>query len=236
MRRRWTALAYVALAAAGQVDSQVRPQPGAGDARIQSIDYRPDQVVLIQAAAGYQVTVELAPDEQVQSIALGDNVAWQVTANRAGNHLFVKPVQLGAATNMTVVTSVRLYAFDLEPVATPTSTMPYAVRFRYPSTASMPPEPVVASSIGKTGSYRLSGARALRPSRIADDGVRTFIDWPADASLPAVFTLDDQGRETLVNGNMRGGVYVIDDMPRRLLFRIDKQIARADRLQPRRHK
>ncbi|HZF95144.1 MAG TPA: TrbG/VirB9 family P-type conjugative transfer protein, partial [Allosphingosinicella sp.] len=90
-------LAFAALPAA----AQVRPQPGAGDRRLQTIDYAADQVVILEVAAGYMLTVELAPDEQIENVALGDSGAWQVTANRRGDRLFIKPLQGGISTNMT---------------------------------------------------------------------------------------------------------------------------------------
>jgi type IV secretion system protein VirB9 len=75
----------------------------------------------------------------------------------------------------------------------------------------------------------MSGSRALWPARISDDGKRTLIDWPRDTPIPAVYTLDAQGRESLVNGAMRDGVYVIDSVLPRLVFRIDRQVATASR-------
>src|SRR3546814_8280842 len=82
------------------------------------------------------------------------------------------------------------------------------------------------------GEYRLSGTRALRPAGMHDDGVKTYIDWSPETPLPAVFFIDDYGRERLANGNMRGGLYVIDSVHEELLFRIDKQKARAKRYLP----
>ena len=80
-----------------------------------------------------------------------------------------------------------------------------------------------------TGSYRLSGDRLLRPSLIWDDGAKTYLDWPANVELPAVFAIDGRGGETLVNGYLRNGRYVIDAVHSRLIFRLDRSMARADR-------
>ena len=85
------------------------------------------------------------------------------------------------------------------------------------------------------GRYRLSGARALRPSRISDDGIHTYIEWPREAALPAVYSLDERGQESLVNGMMRDDLFVIDAVVRRLVFRIDRDVARAERVPERAH-
>lgn len=210
--------------------AQVHPQPSGGDPRMQTIDYQRNQVVQIKGAAGYQVMIALAPDERIQNVAVGDSGAWQVVASQSSNMLFVRPMQGGVSTNMTVITSARFYAFDLVPVAY--GSPPYEVRFNYPvETASRTPGvPVeMGEQIAK---YRLSGTKALWPDAISDDGAKTYIDWPAEAGLPAVFVVDAYGQERLANGNMRCGFYVIDGVHQELLFRIDRKAARAKRYVP----
>jgi type IV secretion system protein VirB9 len=108
--------------------------------------------------------------------------------------------------------------------------MAYTVRFHYLSTAQASEEPA-ATAVAVTR-YRVSGDKALRPSAISDDGRHTYIEWPRDRALPAVCALKDGGQEALVNGMMRDDVFVIDSIASRLVFRIDKKVARADRLTP----
>lgn len=226
MRRLF--LLALALAAAAPAAAQIRPQPGAGDPRIQVIDYDPNQVIQIQAAPGYQVTLEFGSDEQIENVAVGDSGAWQVSANRAGGHIFLKQVQ-PVATNMTVVTSQRAYAFELVPLSGPSPDMAYWIRFRYPSAAG--PQQTASAELIVEGRYRLSGESSLRPSRISDDGQHTYIEFPRDAAIPAIYTVDERGSESLVNGMMRDDLYVIDAVVQRLVFRIDQHVAHATRLQ-----
>lgn len=225
-------LLVLALAlAAAPASAQIRPQAGQGDPRIQSVEYDADQVVQIQAAPGYQVTLELGSDEQIENVAVGDSGAWQVTANRIGSRVFIKPIQASVSTNMTVVTNVRIYAFELVPLGGPSPDMAYTIRFRYPAPAA-----ALASAEAELiieGRYRLSGAPTLRPSRISDDGRHTYIEFPRDRALPAIYAVDDRGQESLVNGMMRDDLFVIDAVVPRLVFRIDQHVARATRLAPR---
>ena len=104
--------ALIALAPAG-LAAQVHPTPGSGDPRIQTVLYDADQVVQLQGTPGFQIDVEFAADEAIENVAVGDSAAWQVTPNRRGDHLFVKPLLSGVTTNMTVVTSARTYFFEL---------------------------------------------------------------------------------------------------------------------------
>ena len=208
------------------VDAQVRPTSEAGDPRMQVVDYRRNQVVEIFGEPGYQLLIALAPDERIQSVAVGDSGAWQVVASQSGNMLFVRPTQGGLSTNMTVITSARFYAFDLTPVSF--GSPPYEVRFRYP--AEDGGGAAAAKEIGEQiGTYRLSGARSLWPAELGDDGVKTYIGWPSDVALPAIFFIDDHGQERLANGYMRGDFYILDSVYDQLLFRIDRKTARAKR-------
>lgn len=220
-------LMLVSLLLASGANAQVWPRPGSGDLRFQTVDYRPDQVVQLRVAPGFQLGVEFVPDEHIESVAIGDSTGWQVTPNERGNHLFIKVSRLSSPTNMTVITRSRSYLFDLLPLAGPIPDMPYKVRFTYPDQGGDTKAAAVAPAPDSL--YRLSGNRSLRPAAISDDGVRTYIQWAAEAPIPAVYTVDESGRERLINGMMREGVFVIDAVSARLIFRIDKRKAQADR-------
>lgn len=81
-----------------------------------------------------------------------------------------------------------------------------------------------------TGRYRLSGERVLRPVQMSDDGLRTYIVWGPEQALPAVFAITATGAEEIADGHMRDGVFTIDRVHPRLIFRIDKKAARAERI------
>lgn len=222
-------IALLLAGVATPVLAQTEPRSFGGDSRIQSILWAPDQVFRIRAAPGYQVTLQFAPDERIENVAVGDSAAWQVSANNRGDLLFIKPTRDGVTSNLTVATDVRIYLFELAPLAGDGADLAYLVRFEFPAEVKAPPE---TNRDAMQGTYRLSGARALRPAWIADDGSRTYIEWPEDSPLPAVFTIDDRGGEALVNGYMRDGLYVIDTVLPRLLFRIDSSVAHAVRRTP----
>jgi type IV secretion system protein VirB9 len=232
MAIRYAMTLGVALIWTMPVAAQVRPQPGDGDPRIQSVTYDPNQVVLLESAPGYALTVGLAADEQIVSVAVGDSAAWQVSASQSGDHLFIKPLQGGVSTNMTVVTTTRLYAFDLVSLSAPSFSMAYTVQFRYPVSGDAQPIDDEGEQGAIRGRYKLHGDRAVRPIGISDDGEHTYIEWPAGIALPATYFRDDDGVETLANGAMRDGLYVIDSVHSRLIFRRDDDKARADRIEP----
>jgi type IV secretion system protein VirB9 len=207
--------------------AQVRPAPGEGDPRLQSIAYDPNQIVQLSVAQGYQLMVSFAPGEHIETIAVGDSAAWQVTANKRGDYLFIKSVQSADNSNLTVVTDARVYTFDLVRAFGAGGDLPYAVRFTYPA----PPQLSAAPPMDQNSyRYRVSGSRTIRPSALGNDGSTTIIEWPDKVAIPAIFRIDDDGQETLVNSEMQDGRFVIEGIQNRLVFRLDRLTARAERV------
>lgn len=90
--------------------------------------------------------------------------------------------------------------------------------------------PALAQEPAAMRGYQVKGAAALWPAEIGDDGARTYIRWREDQPLPATFAIGAGGREELVEGHVRGGIYTIDRVYERLVFRIDKLAVTARRL------
>lgn len=198
----------------------------AQDPRVRLVDYDPDAVTQVRAALGYQLMLEFGPNERIENVSIGDAVGWQVTPNRRANILFLKPID-GQATNMTVVTDLRRYLFDLR-LASRTAKAPpaYAVRFVYP--APIAAEPLTAPDAGPrivNSAYAVTGAAAAAPSRVFDDGEMTYFEFPAEAALPAIFALAADGSESLVNYAVRGRYIVVQQLAPRFALRDGKQLA-----------
>lgn len=220
MSRKVALALLIALAEMGQIN------PGAtqGDPRIQVITYTPDTTVTLQAAVGYAVVVELSEEDRIENIVVGDSGGWQVTANKRGDHLVIKPALGASATDLVVTTDNRRYVFLLQPSVS-LEAVPFVVRFDYHQEA-----PAVADVISPPlAAYKLRGDRSLFPAAISDDGKRTTITWGHDTPLPAIFASDPQGREAIVNGRMVDDAYVIEGVAPRYVFRLGKAQAIATR-------
>lgn len=211
--------------------AEILPRAGSLDPHIQTVDYDPNQVVRLQVAPGYALTIEFSPDERIENVAVGASGAWQVTPNRRADHLFVKQTGDAPDTNMTVITDSRRYVFTL--ASGNSAEAPYVLRFVYPGLNTAPD---VAVELPPHTGYKVSGAKALRPALMFDDGRSTSIRWPADVNLPAVYAVDEHGRETIVNGAMRGGLFVVDAVAPKYVFRSGSAQAVAVRQTPKRRK
>jgi type IV secretion system protein VirB9 len=192
------------------------PVPGALDPRVRTVLYQEDAVIAIRGHYGYQIMLEFGEDERIENVSIGDSLAWQVTPNRRADTLFMKPIELDAATNMSVVTSKRRYVFELtarEPSGPNDPNILYRVRMVFPEPAAAdavaaPSGPVAPQAVNTA--YSVSGSPRNIPARVFDDGVRTYFAWPANASAPAVFALLPDGSESVVNFAMVGDLMAVE--------------------------
>lgn len=227
-------LSLLALCASTSAGAELERIPSTTALHTRVVNYVAGGLVNLRGAVGYQLMIELAPDEQVKNIAVGDSSAWQINIGKQGNRLFLKPVRRAPPTNMTVVTSVRTYTFELEAVGEIAAGVPDTIDFRYPARTSTPDVTGyvdVGAATRRLSKYRITGDENLRPESVSNDGQRTYIEWPRTASIPAIYIVDGSGKEMLVNGMMgTDDVYVVDGVPQLLVFRADRASARAERL------
>lgn len=204
------------------------------DARIRVVPYRADAVYRLRGYVGYQIDITFAAGERFVGLGVGDSKG--LTYAAASNHLFIKPRAVHVATNLTVLTNRRTYVFDYE--AEPAAPDPsgadviYALRFEYP----VVPVGVAARERGQVESdlaaarnsrlhnydYWYCGAPSLKPAAVWDDGVQTTLIFGAHTELPAIFALNEDGSESLVNFDVQAGRVLVQRVARRLILRRGK--------------
>lgn len=214
------------LALAVPAWGEVTPSPGPGDPHLQTVGYDSEQVVALRIAPGFALTVQLSPDERVETISVGNSAAWQVQPNKRGDVVFIKLAGSGPATNLTILTDVRRYNFTLYPTSSDDRLLGYALRFTYPAAERVPE----AEEAAESTRYRLRGDRSLWPIAMSDDGKFTSMAWADNASIPAIYLVDARNREALVNGLVRDGAYVVEGVARRIVFKLGKARATATRM------
>ena len=213
----------------------------AADNRIRSLAYDPDRIVQILGKAGIQSTIEFAPDERIENVAVGDSSAWQITPNRRASLLFVKPLSARSRTNMTVVTDRRTYMFDL--VAGDKWTTPvYALKFSYPNDkpaqpATKPVQAEQAATVAAAQSpatmtadklhfdWQSKGYGKLVPSRIFDDGTAVYLAWNRETPLPAILTVSEDRKEGPLSYKMSGEYIVVSPIPQNMVLRYGDRMA-----------
>lgn len=147
-----TGLALAALLFAATAIAEV---PIVTDSRIKTLVYNPNEVFAVTTHYGYQSNIEFSEKENIETVSVGDRVAWQIIP--AGRRLFIRAMEENATTNMTVVTNLHAYQFDLRSSSADavfgSEELTYVVRFFYPGEQSgmipaiytaPPPAPVAA--------------------------------------------------------------------------------------------
>jgi type IV secretion system protein VirB9 len=228
-------VSFTALALLGCTAAAATP-----DGRVRSVTYDPNEIVRIIGKSGIQSTIEFGADEQIENVAVGDSSVWQVTPNRRGSLIFVKPLAARSRTNMTVVTDKRTYMFDL--VAGDKATTPlYAMKFSYPhekapapvaspvqqaAVAAPPPVETPAMVAARLHfDWNSKGNAKMVPGRVFDDGSSLYLAWDKETPLPAILTLSEDRKEGPLNYRMSGEYIVVTPVPQNIVLRYGNKSA-----------
>ena len=112
------------------------------DSRIRTLVYNPNEVYELKFYYNYQSFIEFADDEEIEMISIGEAFAWRLTP--AGKRLFIRPLEVAAHTNMTIITNKRTYHFDIrsdEFNGKADEDLVYTIRFFYPQIGQPLPLP-----------------------------------------------------------------------------------------------
>ncbi len=217
----------------------VVPQPGAVDPRIRTVVYNPREVVTITGQLGYQMLIEFGANERIENISIGDSLSWLVTPNKKADLLFLKPIDRGPSTNMTVVTNLRRYNFELIAAAAGTGTrraQTYDVRFLYPNEelAAGTAAPISDAPLSDAAApdswnfaYSYTGAKTNVPARVFDDGRFTYFQWPDGIDTPAIFVIGPDGKESLVNHITKGRYLIVEQLAASFVLRNGSQVTQV---------
>ncbi len=206
--------------------AQIVPQPSAENPRIQSVRWMPNEEVLLTTLPKTGLTVMLEPGEQVERVSVENQSVLDIRVSPELDSMLILPLVDQLASGFLVQTDRRDYRFT---VRSDTSLLAaYLVKFDFGSAQTGALE-TAPKATGEQWFYSFKGDRSVRPEQVSDDGLRTRIVFGTDQALPAVFAIGPTGKEEVVNGYMRGGIFVIDRVHSELVFRIDKDKATARR-------
>ncbi len=197
------------------------PRRVTADKRVKRVMYDPNNVVILQGRYGYQTQITFAANETVQSVSIGDSLAWQAVP--VNNHLFIKPV-ISSKTNMTVLTNINSYSFQLDSL-NPTVPPTYKLQFIYPEGGfdqAGSPNAVATFDPSKLNwKYSFTGDTCLAPIEAFDNDQFTYFKFKDEgmSHLPSVFIVDKDRNETLVSYHMQGNYMVINSVAKQFTLR-----------------
>ncbi len=188
------------------------PPHATGDERIRHVIYDPDGVVTIEAVVGVATHIVLEQGETYLTHAFGDSKAWDFAVK--ANHCFLKAVATDADSNLTIVTDRRSYHFSLRLSTATGATPTFELVFQYPDRDSRRKREdgarraVEEGFARRSGSanldYTMSGDLDLAPMNAWDDGEFTYFKFPGNRDLPAIYLVDPDGNESIVNRHGTG--------------------------------
>jgi type IV secretion system protein VirB9 len=184
--------------------------------------YNPNDVYRYIGHYSYQGFIEFDTGETISTISMGDQSLWLF--EHLGNRLFLKPVADNADTNMTVITSKRIYQFELtakEAKGIDDKDLIFVVKFVYPDEkdknilefpkAQISDEPDMRDLSIYNFNYELTGEPSIAPVKVFDNGEFTYFQFPKKSSdLPAIFSVDSSGFESLVNFRAAGDYLIVE--------------------------
>lgn len=206
-----------------------KPQGIATDNRIKVVAYDPNNVVTVVGSHLVETGVEFDPDEAIISIMNGDQVAWTIGVDKTMPYMFnVKPILPSSDTNLTVTTNKRQYLFHL--ITSPSETahsrnVTYLVKFRYPLEEKTQLQSQIndlqrnflgpsTDPVQWNYNYSFHGSKQLAPIQAVDNGRFTIFKFPKSSPTPAIFAVDKQGNESLVNFRVQGDYVFVQGINR----------------------
>lgn len=163
------------------------------DSRIRTLVYNPNEVYELKFFYNYQSFIEFSADEEIEMISIGEAFAWRLTP--AGKRLFIRPLEIAAHTNMTIITNKRTYHFDIrsdEYSGKADEDLVYTIRFFYPQIGQ--PLPIPPQLAVPNIAPRISNQPIPKPK--IEEIVRTPTPQArVDEPLPSIIERNPEGAE-----------------------------------------
>lgn len=223
------------------------PAIAQNDPRVREVVYRPGTVYTLRVMPGFVAAVVLSSDDRIQSVAIGNSSAWDVTPSRSGDHLFIRPLANGVPTNVEIVTDLRHYSLLLQTTFEGDPEAAFQLRFLYGEplgtptmTGQLPPQPDTVMSapapmenapatVVAAAEYRITGDRLARPLFVSDDGQRTIFTFDDTIALPAIYGMDEHDNEVLVTTRQVPEGWAVDGVWPQYRLRVGKATAKVSR-------
>ena len=209
MRRLFSLLLFLGYASAQGPDAA---ESSRSDRRIRYVAYDPDEVVQVEAVVGVVTHIVLEPGEVYVTHAFGDGKAWDFAVK--ANHYFLKAVAENADSNLTIVTDRRSYHFSLKLVTASDRPGTFELVFDYPDERARKESDQARRRQVEEGftrkpssvnlDYTMSGDYDIAPVNAWDDRQFTYFRFPGNRDIPAIYMVDEDGAESIVNRHSTG--------------------------------
>ncbi|WP_165379582.1 TrbG/VirB9 family P-type conjugative transfer protein [Rickettsiales endosymbiont of Peranema trichophorum] len=221
----------------GSICNHVRAEtPLAIDSRIKTFVYSENEIFRIILHYGYQTSIEFANGEEVQTISVGNSFAWQL--NPVGRRLFIKPLEENIATNMTIITNLRTYQFELQSKDLSNSVdeeLVFVIRFFYPDDEEdqVTPLPKDKTEVDQKTlpviqpfnfNYKFTNVGSLQITKVFDDGINTFFELGPKVQRPLHFFIRNGSDDVEVIPKQKGKYVVFSKIAKEWKITSNKDV------------
>jgi len=219
--------------------------PFAEDSRLRMYVYDPFEIYSFTGFYGFHSSIDFELGESISNITMGNPLSWQLIPQ--GSRMFLKPVEPDAETMMTILTDRRIYYFELyaEDPEGDIRNKDYVLsaRFAYPKNdANFANGTLMELGVeqkdetqvpnyhqnpsGYNFNYTVSGSRQISPVQVFDDGEFTYLEFRnKNSEIPAIFQVDEYGKESLINYRIEGDFVIIERVSSQYTLRMGDVVA-----------
>lgn len=196
-----------------------------------------DENTLYQYIGYYGVAtiINFDKNEEIVNLIMGDTTAWQF--HNLGNKLLLKPIGESdvAETNAIIYTNKnRTYHIMMkaeEPSSIYNKDIPFEIRFIYNTNESLDFKKIsdINEKLHKVDianlnyinfDYTVAGNDSILPIRVFDDARFTYFQfYDINGNIPAIFAVNSDGYESLINFKIQDNYVVVDRVVPRFTLR-----------------
>ena len=207
------------------------PDSDPNDDRLKTVVYKKNDIIPINALYKKATLIDLGKGNIITDVITGDSESWLFNLTSSMDGILAKPLSYDADTNLIIVTENRKYYFDLHRSAKAET---YGVRFIYPDEEYIKLQNKIKrkkqSSVNSdldidksfpeqwNFGYVLKGSKKSSPNNVFDDGKFTYFDF-GKKDIPAIFSVDLDQREGVINFHKSGKYIVVENIYKQLILR-----------------
>ena len=202
----------------------------ATDSRVKVVAYNENNVVSLLGTTFVNTQIIFSKEETIVDVQSGDATSWTVFVNKSIPYVLnLKPTVEKSDSDMDVITvdksgKHRHYYFNLKSNKNvDDSPITYAIKFSYPmkerehlasiNRFNLQQEKALVGSKSNPQNYNweysFSGDKQLVPSHVFDDGHFTYLMLRKNQSVPAIFSVNRTGEESVVNFRKKDDYLII---------------------------
>ncbi len=166
--------------------------------------------------------------ERITTVLMGRAEDFFVDTPKNRQTISIRPKSSRSRSNLTVVTSKDIHHYNLTAVDETSNVKPvYGVIVKSDTEAkrgkSKKKKKGADVNLGELSdlnfSYTYRASDELRPLRLFDDGEHTYFQFPDHVATPAIFAVDENGKEQIVNHHVKGNYVVVESLGKQFTLR-----------------